>query len=80
MVGPRPALPGEVEYYPEDALHRLRVKPGITCLWQISGRSDLNFERWVSLDRKYVDSWNPLWDLKMIAATVPAVFFGKGAY
>jgi lipopolysaccharide/colanic/teichoic acid biosynthesis glycosyltransferase len=80
IVGPRPPLPSEIEHYDALAFHRLRVKPGITCLWQISGRSNMDFERWMKLDKQYVDSWTPLGDLKVIAATVPAVVFGIGAY
>ncbi len=80
IVGPRPPLPCETEYYDDFALRRLRVKPGVTCLWQVSGRSNLDFERWMRLDNQYVESWTPLGDLKVIAATLPAVLSGSGAY
>ncbi len=80
IVGPRPALPSEVEEYDEFGLGRLRVKPGITCLWQIGGRSNVDFERWMQLDNHYVETWTPLGDLGIILKTFPAVIFGKGAY
>lgn len=80
IVGPRPPLPGEVANYASDALVRLTVKPGITCLWQISGRSNVPFAEWVELDRKYIETWSPLGDLAIIARTVPAVLRGIGAH
>jgi lipopolysaccharide/colanic/teichoic acid biosynthesis glycosyltransferase len=80
IVGPRPALPHEVEQYTGSALARLHVKPGITCIWQISGRSTVSFERWIQLDREYVETWTPLRDLGIILRTIPAVLFGQGAY
>jgi lipopolysaccharide/colanic/teichoic acid biosynthesis glycosyltransferase len=80
MVGPRPPLPSEVDHYDERALRRLTVKPGVTCLWQISGRSNLSFEQWMALDNAYIDSWSPRGDLAIIARTVPAVFKGIGAH
>jgi lipopolysaccharide/colanic/teichoic acid biosynthesis glycosyltransferase len=76
IVGPRPPLPGEVESYDDFALRRLRVKPGMTCLWQLSGRSTRDFGRWMELDNDYVDSWTPAGDLKLMAATIRSVFFG----
>jgi lipopolysaccharide/colanic/teichoic acid biosynthesis glycosyltransferase len=80
IVGPRPPLPSEVEGYTEYALGRLRAKPGITCVWQTSGRSSVDFDRWMQLDNFYIDNWSPLFDLKLILATIPAVLFGRGAY
>ncbi len=80
IVGPRPPLPSEVEKYNDFALRRLRVKPGITCVWQISGRSNVDFNEWMRLDHTYIDNWSPLYDLKIILSTIPAVLFGKGAY
>lgn len=80
IVGPRPPLPTEVEGYGEFALRRLRAKPGITCLWQMSGRSGIDFDEWMKLDHAYLDNWSPLYDLKIILATIPAVLFGRGAY
>jgi lipopolysaccharide/colanic/teichoic acid biosynthesis glycosyltransferase len=80
LVGPRPHLPCEVEHYgPEDRL-RLSVKPGLTCFWQVSGRSDLSFEEWIRLDLKYVQEQSLLTDLKLLAITPIAVLGGKGAY
>lgn len=80
IVGPRPPLPSEVEHYDAFALRRLSVKPGITCLWQINGRSNVTFEKWMQLDNEYIDNWSPLVDLAIIARTVPAVLRGEGAH
>jgi lipopolysaccharide/colanic/teichoic acid biosynthesis glycosyltransferase len=80
VVGPRPPLPREVEHYDQHATLRLTIKPGITCLWQISGRSNLSFEDWVELDREYIETWTPWGDLAIIARTVPAVIRGNGAH
>jgi lipopolysaccharide/colanic/teichoic acid biosynthesis glycosyltransferase len=80
IVGPRPPLPCEVEHYDAFAMRRLTVKPGITCLWQISGRSNVSFDDWMKLDNKYVDEWSPLMDLRILLRTVPAVFSGNGAH
>jgi lipopolysaccharide/colanic/teichoic acid biosynthesis glycosyltransferase len=80
IVGPRPPLREEVAHYDERALRRLTVKPGVTCLWQIAGRSELSFEQWMVLDNAYIDSWTPLGDLAIIAQTIPAVVRGVGAH
>ena len=80
LVGPRPALPKEVEAYPVLARARLEVKPGLTGLWQISGRSDLPFDKQVLLDTAYVHTQSTTNDIKLIAKTIPAVVSGKGAY
>ena len=80
VVGPRPPLPSEVAHYDERAKRRLTVKPGITCLWQINGRSNVSFEHWMELDNRYIDTWNPLIDLAIIARTIPAVIRGVGAH
>ena len=80
IVGPRPPLPEEVAHYDAYALRRLAVKPGITCLWQISGRSQLAFEDWMALDNAYIDGWSPWGDLAIIARTIPAVLRGVGAH
>ena len=79
-VGPRPPLPCEVANYDDNARRRLAVKPGVTCLWQISGRSQLTFEAWMALDNAYIERWSPLLDLSIIARTVPAVIRGIGAH
>lgn len=80
IVGPRPPLPCEVEHYDARALRRLTVKPGVTCLWQINGRSTVSFDRWMDLDNRYIDTWTPLDDLKIIVRTIPAVVRGNGAH
>lgn len=80
LVGPRPALPAEVDQYPDDVRRRLIVKPGITGLWQVSGRSDLSWEESVRLDQHYVDNWSLTLDLAILGRTVAAVLRGRGAY
>ncbi|HEY5426278.1 MAG TPA: sugar transferase [Candidatus Tumulicola sp.] len=80
LVGPRPALPCEVAHYDGFAMRRLTVPQGVTCLWQINGRSEVSFEEWMVLDNRYVDTWTPLGDLIVIAATVPAVLRKDGAH
>jgi lipopolysaccharide/colanic/teichoic acid biosynthesis glycosyltransferase len=80
IVGPRPPLPSEVAHYDDYARRRLTVKPGITCLWQVSGRSNLLFDEWMRLDNLYIDTWTPLGDLAIVAKTVPAVLRGEGAH
>jgi lipopolysaccharide/colanic/teichoic acid biosynthesis glycosyltransferase len=80
LVGPRPALPSEVEHYDAFARRRLSVPQGVTCLWQINGRSDVSFEHWMELDNRYVDEWTPLHDLLIVASTVPAVLRRDGAH
>jgi lipopolysaccharide/colanic/teichoic acid biosynthesis glycosyltransferase len=79
-VGPRPPLPSEVADYDDYARGRLQVKPGVTCLWQISGRSEISFDEWMALDNAYIETWTPLKDLVVIAQTIPAVFRGTGAH
>lgn len=80
LVGPRPALPDEVTRYESDVLRRLTVKPGITGLWQVSGRSDLSWEDSVRLDLRYVDNWALRHDWLILARTVGAVLSHRGAY
>jgi lipopolysaccharide/colanic/teichoic acid biosynthesis glycosyltransferase len=80
LVGPRPPLPREVAAYEHDAHRRLLVKPGITGLWQVSGRSDLTWEESVRLDLSYVENWSLGLDLSIIARTVVAVLARRGAY
>jgi len=80
IVGPRPPLPSEVEHYSEYAMRRLTVKPGITCLWQTSGRSNLSFDEWMRLDNEYIDTWTPLCDLKIMLRTIPTVLRREGAH
>jgi exopolysaccharide biosynthesis polyprenyl glycosylphosphotransferase len=80
LVGPRPALPAEVEQYDEFQRGRLAVKPGITGLWQVSGRSDLSFEQSVALDIEYIDRQSLGLDLMILLKTFGAVVKGRGAY
>jgi exopolysaccharide biosynthesis polyprenyl glycosylphosphotransferase len=79
LVGPRPPLPQEVSRYARWQRRRLSMKPGITCLWQISGRNEVTFEDWMKLDLTYIDNWSLLLDLKILLKTVPVVLLGKGA-
>lgn len=79
LVGPRPPVPREVACYSLADRRRLAIKPGITCIWQISGRSEIDFSGQVKLDVKYIENWTIATDLKILALTVPAVLFGKGA-
>ncbi len=80
LVGPRPPLPSEVEQYGIDMRRRLHVLPGMTGLWQVSGRSDLSWEDTIRLDLYYVDNWSMVQDLLILARTVSAVFTSRGAY
>ena len=80
LVGPRPPLRREVDLYEPDAVQRLRVRPGMTGLWQISGRSDLDWEQSLRLDLWYVDNWSPVLDLQILVRTFKAVVGGVGAY
>ena len=80
LVGPRPALPSEVEAYTQSDKQRLGVMPGITCIWQVTGRSDIPFKQQVSLDVQYKLSQSVLHDIKLLLLTIPAVVLGKGAY
>jgi lipopolysaccharide/colanic/teichoic acid biosynthesis glycosyltransferase len=79
IVGPRPPLPEEVEQYSPLARQRLEVKPGLTCLWQVSGRSMIGFEQWMALDLEYIRRRGFLFDLQIVLRTVPAVLTGRGA-
>jgi exopolysaccharide biosynthesis polyprenyl glycosylphosphotransferase len=79
LVGPRPPLPQEVARYERWQRRRLSMKPGITCLWQISGRNEISFQDWMKLDLTYIDNWSLLLDLKILLKTVPVVLLGKGA-
>jgi exopolysaccharide biosynthesis polyprenyl glycosylphosphotransferase len=79
VVGPRPPIPYEVEEYAVHQRKRLDMKPGITGLWQVSGRSRLSFEEMVRIDLYYIENWSLLFDLKIMLLTIPAVFHGDGA-
>jgi exopolysaccharide biosynthesis polyprenyl glycosylphosphotransferase len=80
LVGPRPPLPYEVERYGDWEWRRLEVLPGITGLWQVSGRSDLSFQQWMSLDIYYIENWSIAFDIKILLKTIPVVLKGEGAY
>lgn len=80
LVGPRPALPEEVQHYQRWQRRRLRMRPGLTCLWAISGRDSVDFETWMKLDMEYIDKWSLALDWKIILRTVPQVLSGKGAH
>ena len=80
LVGPRPPVPQEVQKYNSFELRRLTVKPGLTCLWQIGGRSDIDFSGQVRLDLQYIYSESIWKDIKILFLTVPAVLMGRGAY
>ena len=80
IVGPRPPLGIEVYQYDDYQMQRLLVKPGLTCYWQCSGRSDMSFDEWIDSDIKYIQE-RTLWlDIKLILKTIPAVLCSKGAY
>lgn len=80
LVGPRPPVPQEVNQYKFDHLRRLDAIPGLTGLQQVSGRSDLSFERWVELDMQYISQQSLRKDIEILLKTIPAVILGKGAY
>lgn len=80
IVGPRPQIPSEVAEYRDEHKIRLLVKPGITCLWQVSGRNDVDFEEWMRLDREYVESRSLALDFSILLRTLPAVMDRRGAY
>ena len=80
LVGPRPPLASEVDKYEQHVYRRLRVRPGITGLWQVSGRSDLDWNQTVRLDLYYVENWSPVQDMVIMLRTVRAVFASEGAY
>lgn len=80
LVGPRPPIPEEVSQYTISQRRRLDVVPGLTCIWQVSGRSDIPFEKQVTLDVEYIESHSLWFDLKLLLKTIPAVVTGRGAY
>ncbi len=79
LVGPRPPLPDEVARYQPWQRRRLAMKPGLTCLWQVSGRSEVDFATWMAMDLAYIDHWSLWLDFKILALTIPAVLGGRGA-
>ena len=80
LVGPRPAIPDEVYSWKLWQTRRLSVDQGLTCIWQISGRSDIKFDHWMVMDLDYIDNWSLRLDVKIILKTVLVVLRGKGAY
>ena len=79
LVGPRPPLPEEVGKYEWMFRHRLCVKPGITCTWQVSGRNQVSFDRWMQMDHEYIENWSIWLDLRILLQTIPAVLSSRGA-
>ncbi|MGC4114795.1 MAG: sugar transferase [Myxococcales bacterium] len=79
VVGPRPPVPGEVAKYEPWQRRRLSVRPGLTCLWQVSGRNGIGFRQWMYLDLRYIDHWSLRKDLALVLKTVPVVLHGQGA-
>lgn len=79
LVGPRPPIPREVEQYNEYQMQRLLVKPGLTCIWQVSGRNEIGFDEWIELDLKYIKDRTIYLDLKLIFKTIPALLGDKNA-
>ena len=80
LVGPRPPLPDEVKEYTLEDRKRLHIKPGITCIWQVSGRSDIPFKQQVGLDEEYIKNRGFIRDIVILLKTIPAVLTGRGAY
>jgi exopolysaccharide biosynthesis polyprenyl glycosylphosphotransferase len=79
LVGPRPAIPSEVDRYKRWQRRRLRMRPGLTCLWAISGRDAVDFETWMKMDMQYIDNWSLALDWKILLRTIPRVLIGRGA-
>lgn len=79
LVGPRPPIVAEVKKYQRWQMRRLSMKPGLTCIWQVSGRNDVDFDTWMRQDLQYIDNWSLFLDLKLMFQTLPVVFLGTGA-
>ena len=79
LVGPRPAVPSEVDQYEGWQRRRLRMRPGLTCLWAIAGRDNVDFETWMKMDMQYIDNWSLALDWKILLQTIPRVLTGRGA-
>jgi exopolysaccharide biosynthesis polyprenyl glycosylphosphotransferase len=80
LVGPRPAVPSEVDQYKGWQRRRLRMRPGLTCLWAVSGRDNVDFETWMKMDMQYIDNWSLGLDWKILLRTIPRVLTGRGAH
>ncbi len=78
LVGPRPPIPAEVEQYQLWQRRRLSMKPGITCIWQVSGRNEVSFEKWMNMDLEYIDNWSLSLDFKLLFLTIKEVTVGGG--
>ena len=79
LVGPRPAVPEEVDQYLGWQRRRLRMRPGLTCLWAVCGRDNVDFDTWMRMDMQYIDNWSLALDWKIILKTIPRVLTGRGA-
>lgn len=79
LVGPRPAIPSEVEQYQLWQRRRLRMRPGLTCLWALAGRDHIDFETWMKMDMQYIDDWSLALDCKILIQTIPRALTGSGA-
>ena len=79
IVGPRPAIPSEVVQYKRWQRRRLRMRPGLTCLWVINGRDKVDFETWMRLDMQYIDNWSLGLDARIILRTIPQVLSGRAS-
>ena len=80
FVGPRPAVATEVDQYESWQRRRLRMRPGLTCLWALHGRDQLDFDTWMRLDLEYIENWSLSLDLKILLQSIPAVLVGRGAH
>lgn len=80
IVGPRPVVREELDHYGKSAIYYLRSRPGLTGLWQVSGRNDVSYDQRVAFDRHYVENWSLTQDIRIIVMTVPAVCMGRGSY
>ena len=80
LVGPRPAIPEEVEQYQRWQRRRLRMRPGLTCLWAIAGRDKIDFNAWMRMDISYIENWSLQLDWSIILKTIPQVLAGRGAH
>ena len=78
LIGPRPPLPAEVEKYERWQRRRLSMRPGLTCIWQVTDRNLATFEKWMECDLRYIDNWSLWLDLKIALRTIPAVLRGTG--
>ena len=79
LVGPRPPTPDEVVQYCGSHRRRLSMRPGLTCLWQVSGRNEIAFQEWMNLDLEYIDSWSLGKDMSILLRTIPTVLLTRGA-